>query len=80
MKQRFWGNEFYNLQFHRVECFTAADPAEGAQVNEGTRSCFDDSEPVIHSQKVTVGVGWVGVGEVRVCGGVCVYVPVLERE
>lgn len=29
------GNEFPNLQFYRAVCFTAADPAEGAQGNEG---------------------------------------------
>lgn len=60
------GNEFPNLQFYRAVCFTATDPAEGAQGNEGNWSCFDESELVIQSKS-----GFGGKLEGRHDIGVC---------
>ena len=70
------GNEFHNLCFYRAVCFTAADPAEGAQVSERNFlwHYFDDSKLVTHGQKVFLR----GRGRSQDIWGVCVCV--IERE
>lgn len=70
------GNEFQNLRFYRAVCFTAAGPAEGAQVSEWNFlwHYFDDSKLVTHGQKE---IFWGAGEEVRIYG---VYVYVWLKE